>query len=79
MDYTSNRTLSLHQFYADVALREWALKERRGQAMFNHLLKVRPELAEAVRATDMDPFYESPAAVKKFIEFIETRWYQNII
>lgn len=32
---------------------EW----RRGQAHFNVLVKVAPELAEEIRASDLDPFY----------------------
>lgn len=33
-------------------------KWRSGQALFNALLEVRPELAEQIRATIMDPFYQ---------------------
>lgn len=32
---------------------EW----RRGQSLFNALSAVRPELAEKLRTSDMDPFY----------------------
>jgi hypothetical protein len=52
---------------------------RYGQALFNHLLEVRPELAERVKGTDIDPFYlEGPAQDSnkwdRFIEFLESNW-----
>lgn len=47
--------------------------------MFNHLLEVRPDLAEAVRGTDKDPFYVKELADPRwdrFVEFIESEWYK---
>lgn len=78
-------SLSLHQFYFDAIAKcrahniahapvnQW----RYGQAMFNHLVDVRPDLSEAVRGTDADPFHcESPADPRfdRFVAYIETNW-----
>lgn len=32
--------------------------QRRGQALFNHLHDVRTDLAERIRGTNLDPFYD---------------------
>lgn len=72
--------VSLHKFYFDAIvsakLRSW----RYGQALFNKLLELRPELAEKVRATNMDVFHmQGPAddfeRWDRFISFVETNWY----
>jgi len=50
--------MSLHQFYVGVKEYKSAnVFQRYGQAMFNYLRIVRPELAEMVRGTNCDPFY----------------------
>lgn len=75
---------SLHKFYFDAitSMREQNSKGgkiRYGQGMFNHLYSVRPELADAVRATDADPFYASSPTdprFDKFVDFIEKNWYK---
>lgn len=69
--------ISLHRFYFDSATRARINRERYGQAMFNHLCEVRPELAEQCRATNKDPFYcSSPTDPNfdRFISFIESAW-----
>lgn len=69
--------LPLHKFYFDSITRARNTRERYGQAMFNHLCEVKPDLAEKVRNTNMDPFYcASPMEAKFncFIEFIESNW-----
>ena len=69
--------LSLHQFYFDALTRARKTSERYGQAMFNHLAEVRPEMAEMVRGTKNDPFYVlSPTDARwdAFVEFIESNW-----
>ncbi len=73
--------LSLHQFYAGIKERiSKNPNERYGQAAFNYLCEVRPDLSERVRTTVMDPFYirttDDPRWVK-FVKFIETEWYKN--
>jgi hypothetical protein len=53
---------------------------RYGQALFNHLLDVRPELAEEIRGTDKDPFYIetlSDPKYKNFLDFLSERWYNT--
>lgn len=69
--------LSLHKFYFDAQMRARKTGERYGQAMFNHLYEVRPDLSEQIRATDADPFYVSELSDPRwdrFISFIEKNW-----
>ena len=70
--------LSLHKFYFDSITRARVNRERYGQALFNHLCEVRPDLSEKIRGDmDLDPFYcESPTHPRfdKFIAFIEENW-----
>jgi DICT domain-containing protein len=70
--------MNLHQFYFDV----WTLarnqKWRIGQALFNHLLVVRPDLAESIRG-DMtcDPFHAVSPTDPRYdaaIKIIEANW-----
>jgi hypothetical protein len=70
----------LHQFYFDAVTRARNSQERYGQAMFNHLRQVRPDLAERVRGTDKDPFYVSALTDPRwdrFVAFIENEWRQK--
>lgn len=71
--------MSLHQFYFDAIIynRENPCL-RYGQAMFNHLAVVRPDLAEMVRGTNCDPFHcvsPTQGAFNRFTNFIEKCWY----
>ena len=70
--------ISLHKFYFD----SWTLARnnrwRYGQAMFNNLVIVRPDLAEKVRGTDADPFYVerlNDPRWDRFVEIVEAEWY----
>lgn len=50
---------------------------RYGQALFNTLSAVRPELAEQVRGTHVDPFYATKRDVIKLDKFgawVNARW-----
>jgi hypothetical protein len=70
--------LSLHKFYFDAIQRARLKKERYGQAMFNHLAEVRPDLSEQVRASNKDPFHVaqlSDPRWDRFVEFIESNWF----
>lgn len=54
---------------------EW----RYGQAAFNVLDAVRPELAKQVVATDLDPFYIEDIhrdlfKWRKFVDFVQENW-----
>jgi hypothetical protein len=72
--------LSLHKFYFDAISRARNTGERYGQAMFNHLWEVRPDLSEKVRGTDKDPFYVDRLYDPRwdaFVEFIESNWYNG--
>lgn len=69
--------LSLHRFYFDAITKARLNRWRYGQAMFNHLATVRPDLSEQVRGTDRDPFFVEDLtnpAWDKFVTFIETNW-----
>lgn len=46
---------------------------RYGQAVFNHLLEVRPDIAEAIRATELDTFHKSSVSDDTWL-FIHLRW-----
>lgn len=59
--------------------------ERFGQAAFNVLREVDPVLAEEIRGTDLDPFYDEICfesvefktkldILDKFFEFLQERW-----
>lgn len=47
--------------------------QRAGQAAFNVLHALRPDLSEQVRATDLDPFYQDDR-LADFFEFVEKEW-----
>lgn len=72
--------MNLHQFYFDV----WTLARnqrwRIGQALFNHLLAVRPDLAESIRGdATCDPFYAVSPTDPRYdaaIKIIEANWQQ---
>ena len=46
---------------------------RWGQVMFNTLYEVRPDLAEQVRGTDIDPFYDDARGLA-FMAFVVGNW-----
>ena len=48
---------------------EW----RAGQAAFNTLLRYRPDLAERVKATNLDPFYQD-AQLADFYLWLKDTW-----
>jgi hypothetical protein len=53
--------LDLQTYYTRVReYQEQNPELRRGQALFNVLHDIRPDLAEMVRGTDIDPFYAQP-------------------
>lgn len=65
--------MQLYQFYQDVSKRP----ERLGQAAFNLLSEVRPELANEIAGTDCDPYYapdKSNTNWKNFANFLATSW-----
>ncbi len=50
---------------------EW----RYGQALFNVLSKVRPQLAEEIRGGQLDPFYrDRDGVVPELWSFLESQW-----
>ena len=74
--------MTLSKFYMDGMILARKEKWRYGQALFNLLLSVRPELAESVRSTDMDPFYLGGPADDfdrwdRFATHIEKEWYKE--
>lgn len=42
---------------------------RKGQVMFNVLYEIRQDIAEKVRSTDLDPFYDDNK-IPQFIKYI---------
>lgn len=47
--------------------------QRYGQWAFNLLHELRPELADEVRATEVDPFYDN-LRVPEFLDWLEGKW-----
>lgn len=52
---------------------------RLGQAIFNVLAENRPDLAEKIRGTEMDPFYvqENPQKINEIMDWLEGNWNQE--
>ena len=46
---------------------------RQGQTYFNALHRVRPDLAEKVRGSELDPFH-SDDRIPGFLTFVSNRW-----
>lgn len=68
---------TLHSFYDLAESRGRRTGERYGQAMFNHLLDVWPEMAERIRGTNADPFHcetRTHQRVDAFVRTIESMW-----
>ena len=64
---------SAYTVEADARFRHPGLNERKGQAFFNELLVVRPDIAERVRGTVLDPFYQD-ARLPEFLSFVAKEW-----
>lgn len=47
--------------------------QRAGQLHFNVLFLLRPRLADAIRSTPLDPFYQD-ARLPEFLNAVEERW-----
>lgn len=68
------------EFYALITAakaRAKRLKEREGQALFNLVHIKRPDLAEKIRGTVIDPFQAVSTADKRYracIEFLKGSW-----
>lgn len=73
--------MQLYEFYRAVSRLAKRRGWRYGQAAFNHLHDVRPDLAEIVRGTDKDPYHEdfhtNWARWASFTEFLEAHWYKD--
>lgn len=68
--------MSLYNFYGAASALASHNRLRLGQAMFNHLHSVRPNLALQVQGTDKDPYHcnELHPNWNRFIEFLEANW-----
>jgi hypothetical protein len=66
--------MDIVEFYDEVRSAHAALNGewRFGQTMFNGLVAHRPDLAERVRGTSIDPFYADPDDTRFWDEF--TTW-----
>lgn len=47
--------------------------ERKGQAYFNTLHEMRPDLSEQVRGSHIDPFYRDEV-IENFLSFVGGNW-----
>lgn len=66
--------MTLSDFYAGVAEYNKANPaQRHGQALFNYLWSVRPDLSEQIRSTELDPFYEDKRLPETY-EWLMDNW-----
>lgn len=69
---TKLRTFDAYLWHAnDVWLRQ--RDQRRGQMFFNVLADARPDLAEQVRGTTLDPFHDN-SRIPDFLRHVEDNW-----
>lgn len=69
--------ITLQQFYLDIDAHARTRKWRYGQAAFNYLQNIRPDLADAVRGSNMDPFYVQQFPDdrwERFVAYLESNW-----
>lgn len=73
--YASHLVINtLDEFLAYVdELRDIFPEWRRGQTFFNALDRIRPELSDAIRGTDADPYYDN-ARMLPFMEWLVQNW-----
>lgn len=71
-----NNELRFHDFLGRVEKIRRYYKWRYGQALFNALSNVRPQLAEEIRGTPLDPFHvnEMKDVPDELFEMLEERW-----
>ena len=65
---------NVNKFYLAVEERFQSEDERFGESLFNELANQHPRLANAIRGTQLDPFYcddSTDPRVLKCVEFIE--------
>lgn len=53
--------------------RVWTHRERPGQAAYNVLVDVRPDLSNLIVGTDLDPFY-TEQRLYDFYKFVSENW-----
>lgn len=77
MDPDLKKAIALGEFEDRVERLAKRMKWRYGQALFNALAYDRPEIAEALRGTVIDPFHittEDSPTISKAWQFIKERW-----
>lgn len=69
-------TKTFTQFMNEVADLSIALRHRKGQALFNHLVDELPEVANSIRATPLDPFFhsEDSRVYKECVRWLKNNW-----
>ncbi len=69
--------MTIEKFWEEVVARFGKGGERYGQAAFNLLCEVRPDLSEKIRGTENDPFYLERARGAKweaFVSYLTDNW-----
>jgi len=68
--------VTFNEFLIEVTKRTYKNRyERYGQALYNTLHDIRPEIAEKISGTEFDPFYmTSGMRVDRCVQEIERRW-----
>jgi hypothetical protein len=74
--------MTFDEFLLNVTRRTYQRNERYGQAFFNELSLVKPEIAEEIRATENDPFYlmveYQGQQMDKICRLVSDRWERRI-
>lgn len=61
-----------------LALYDRPLEQRAGQWAFNTLVRMRPELANRLKATGYDPFYDDEK-LPVFYDWVDEMWHSEYI
>lgn len=72
---------TFRQFLNEVEDLKIVMRWRDGQALFNHLYAQRKDLAEQLRATDLDPFFvkKDHPKYKAALKWLEENWSKDAI
>lgn len=73
------QTKPFQQFLNEVEDLRIAMRWRDGQALFNHLFMVYPDLAQKIRGTHIDPFFikKDHDTYKACLDYLEANWEVN--
>lgn len=65
--------MTYQKFVDEVIAYRILTRQRQGQAYFNVLYSVRPDISEQIRGTDLDPFYKEYVPAECIV-FVQEKW-----